>query len=232
VAPSPRRQRPTLPVPPPEIARSAAGHVAALNKLLSTPGFGCQAVNLGTGKGTTVLEMVRTFEEATGAKVAYKVRAWGLVCSQPGRGALRNPSRALGARSAAIRRAAARPPLTAAPAGPPATPPNALIPPSSFPLAATPQLVDRRAGDAPAVWAGTELAEKMLGWRAERTLFDMCKSLWAWAQKNPQGYDTPGPDAPPAKPAAAAAAAPAPRGAGEARADAGAQTEPVAAAAE
>jgi hypothetical protein len=62
----------------------AEGHVAALDKLLKSPGFGCQAVNLGTGKGTTVLEMVASFEKASGAKVPYKVR-FGLVWGGGGR---------------------------------------------------------------------------------------------------------------------------------------------------
>ncbi len=53
------------------------------------------------------------------------------------------------------------------------------------------QIVDRRAGDAGAVWAGTDLAFEMLGWRATRTLDDMCASLWNWATQFPQGYDTP-----------------------------------------
>jgi UDP-glucose 4-epimerase len=101
----------------------AEGHVAALRKLEATPDFGCQAVNLGTGRGTTVLEMVAAFEKASGAKVAY-------------------------------------------------------------------QIVGRRPGDAPAVWAGTELAEQMLGWKATRDLDDMCASMWNWATKYPHGYET------------------------------------------
>jgi UDP-glucose 4-epimerase len=49
------------------------GHVYAVRKLLDTPNYGCKAVNLGTGKGTSVLEMVNTFQEATGAKVPYQI---------------------------------------------------------------------------------------------------------------------------------------------------------------
>ena len=41
----------------------ALGHVAALNRLLSTPGS--LLVNLGTGRGYSVLEMVAAFEQAT-----------------------------------------------------------------------------------------------------------------------------------------------------------------------
>lgn len=51
--------------------------------------------------------------------------------------------------------------------------------------------MDRRAGDAPAVWAGTELAEQMLGWKATRNLDDMCRDLWHWGTKYPQGFNTP-----------------------------------------
>jgi UDP-glucose 4-epimerase len=35
------------------------------------------------------------------------------------------------------------------------------------------------------------MAEEMLGWKATRNLDDMCASLWHWAQKYPQGYETP-----------------------------------------
>jgi UDP-glucose 4-epimerase len=37
----------------------AEGHVAALNKLEKTPDINCIAYNLGTGTGSTVLEMVK-----------------------------------------------------------------------------------------------------------------------------------------------------------------------------
>ncbi|KAI7989341.1 hypothetical protein LOK49_LG13G01004 [Camellia lanceoleosa] len=43
----------------------ADGHIAALNKL-SDPSIGCEVYNLGTGKGTSVLEMVTAFENASG----------------------------------------------------------------------------------------------------------------------------------------------------------------------
>ncbi|MEO1745868.1 MAG: UDP-glucose 4-epimerase GalE [Pseudomonadota bacterium] len=48
----------------------AAGHVAAL-KLLNQPQ--CTAINLGTGRGYSVLEMVRAFEEASGRRVPYEI---------------------------------------------------------------------------------------------------------------------------------------------------------------
>ncbi|KAL7159909.1 hypothetical protein ABFS83_01G059300 [Erythranthe nasuta] len=46
----------------------ADGHIAALNKL-SDPSVGCEVYNLGTGKGTSVLEMVAAFEKASGKKI-------------------------------------------------------------------------------------------------------------------------------------------------------------------
>eukprot|EP00882_Tetradesmus_deserticola_P004714 GHRQ01004968.1.p1 GENE.GHRQ01004968.1~~GHRQ01004968.1.p1 ORF type:complete len:351 (+),score=178.18 GHRQ01004968.1:152-1204(+) len=51
----------------------AEGHVAAVKLLLKDAQLGCKAVNLGTGRGTSVLEMIKAFEENTGAKVPYKV---------------------------------------------------------------------------------------------------------------------------------------------------------------
>ena len=51
----------------------ARGHLAALNVLKNTPGV--MAINLGTGRGYSVLEMVRAFEAATGQSVPYRVAA-------------------------------------------------------------------------------------------------------------------------------------------------------------
>lgn len=51
----------------------AVGHVKAIEKLEQKPG--CVAYNLGTGKGYSVLEMVRAFEKASGKPVPYKVVA-------------------------------------------------------------------------------------------------------------------------------------------------------------
>ena len=50
----------------------AKGHVAALNKL-KKEGKGLFIYNLGTGKGYSVLDMVKAFESATGKKVPYKI---------------------------------------------------------------------------------------------------------------------------------------------------------------
>lgn len=100
----------------------AEGHVAALKKIEANSNLGCVPYNLGTGTGTTVLEMVHAFEAASGLKV----------------------------------------PLN---------------------------LTDRRPGDAEAVWAATDTAEKELGWKAIRTVKEMCEDQWKWASQNPDGYD-------------------------------------------
>ncbi|PEJ09113.1 UDP-glucose 4-epimerase GalE [Bacillus wiedmannii] len=49
----------------------AKGHVKALEKVLETKGI--EAYNLGTGKGYSVLEMIKAFEEVSGRKIPYKV---------------------------------------------------------------------------------------------------------------------------------------------------------------
>lgn len=46
----------------------ADGHIAAVRKL-EDPKIGCEVYNLGTGKGTSVLEMVAAFEKASGKKI-------------------------------------------------------------------------------------------------------------------------------------------------------------------
>lgn len=73
-------------------------------------------VNLGTGKGTTVLELIKAFESAT--------------------------KRAI--------------PVNIAP---------------------------RRAGDVPSYYADPARAEALFGWKAQRTLEDMCRDAWRWQAK-------------------------------------------------
>ena len=50
----------------------AKGHVLALKKLEQNPGL--VIYNLGTGKGTSVLEMIHDYEEATGVKIPYVIK--------------------------------------------------------------------------------------------------------------------------------------------------------------
>lgn len=49
----------------------AMGHLKALGQL--KPGSGVQTFNLGTGKGTSVLQMLQAFEKACGKKLAYEI---------------------------------------------------------------------------------------------------------------------------------------------------------------
>ncbi len=51
----------------------AEGHAAALAFLSRTTGW--HAINLGTGKGYSVLEMIQAFEKASGQQVPYKIVA-------------------------------------------------------------------------------------------------------------------------------------------------------------
>jgi UDP-glucose 4-epimerase len=51
----------------------AIGHVKTLGKLATSPGL--LTYNLGTGRGNSVLEMVRAFEQACGKPIPYKIVA-------------------------------------------------------------------------------------------------------------------------------------------------------------
>ncbi|KAL6280300.1 hypothetical protein ACE6H2_017181 [Prunus campanulata] len=101
----------------------ADGHIAALQKLFTTENLGCVAYNLGTGQGTSVLQMVAGFEKASGKKIPIK-------------------------------------------------------------------LCPRRPGDATAVYASTEKAERELGWKAKYGIEEMCRDQWKWAVNNPRGYQS------------------------------------------
>ena len=94
----------------------AEGHVAALEKLKA----GVHIYNLGTGKGTSVLELIKTFEEVNGLDLKY-------------------------------------------------------------------DLVERRPGDIAECYADPAKAERELGWRAGRTVADMCRDAWRFEQKH-HGY--------------------------------------------
>lgn len=49
----------------------AEGHVAALRLLARSKGY--QAINLGTGRGTSVIEMIRAFERASGRAIPHVI---------------------------------------------------------------------------------------------------------------------------------------------------------------
>lgn len=97
----------------------AKGHLAALAALEREGGL--LTVNLGTGRGYSVLDMVRAFEAASGRKIAYRI-------------------------------------------------------------------APRRAGDVAQCYADPTLAQRLLGWQAEKDLADMCADAWRWQKKNPQGF--------------------------------------------
>ncbi len=97
-----------------------AGHLAALDQLGRTDAA-VSTWNLGTGVGTSVLEVVHAFERAIGRELPYEI-------------------------------------------------------------------VERRAGDLPAAFADPSLANHELGWRAQRTIDDMCADAWRWQSQNPDGY--------------------------------------------
>lgn len=88
----------------------AKGHVKALEKLEKEK-EGLYIYNLGTGKGYSVLDMVKAFEKATGQKVSYKI-------------------------------------------------------------------APRRAGDIATCYADPKKAFEELGWKAEKTLENMCLDSW------------------------------------------------------
>lgn len=97
----------------------AAGHVAALKTLIERgESF---TVNLGTGRGYSVLDLVRAFEQASGRPVPYR-------------------------------------------------------------------MAPRRPGDVAQCWADPGLALRLLGWRATRSLEEMCADTWRWQSGNPRGY--------------------------------------------
>ncbi len=97
----------------------AVGHVAAVRRLTERPGV--LTVNLGTGRGYSVIEVVKAFEKASGRPVPFEI-------------------------------------------------------------------VARRPGDVAQCYAEPGLAERELGWRAERGIDEMCADAWRWQSSNPEGY--------------------------------------------
>ena len=93
----------------------ARGHVAALR--YSEAHKGCEVFNLGTGRGCSVLQLVRTFERVNGVKIPYEITG-------------------------------------------------------------------RRPGDIAVCYADTHKAESILGWKAEKTIEDMCADAWRWQQSD------------------------------------------------
>ena len=92
----------------------AKGHIKALEKL-ERENSGIYIYNLGTGIGYSVLDMVKSFEKATGKEVKYKI-------------------------------------------------------------------VERRPGDIATCYSNPAKAERELGWKAEKTLEDMCRDSWKFIE--------------------------------------------------
>ena len=97
----------------------AKGHVLAVNKLAENPGL--LILNLGTGHGYSVLDMVKAFEKVTGKPIPYKI-------------------------------------------------------------------LPRRPGDIDECYADPAYAEKVLGFKATKTIDDMVKDAMRWQTMNPAGY--------------------------------------------
>lgn len=47
----------------------------------------------------------------------------------------------------------------------------------------------RRVGDLAECYANADKALKILGWKTEKTLEDMCRDSWKWQKSNPNGYN-------------------------------------------
>lgn len=52
------------------------------------------------------------------------------------------------------------------------------------------RIVARRPGDIATCYADCTKAAKVLGWKAEKTLVDMCRDGWRWQKQNPNGYES------------------------------------------
>lgn len=50
------------------------------------------------------------------------------------------------------------------------------------------EVTGRRPGDVAACYAECSLANKELGWKAEKSLADACADSWRWQSQNPEGY--------------------------------------------
>jgi len=50
------------------------------------------------------------------------------------------------------------------------------------------EFAPRRAGDIAEYYADPAYAQRKFGWRATRTMEDMCRDAWNWQEKNPDGY--------------------------------------------
>ena len=52
------------------------------------------------------------------------------------------------------------------------------------------KIAPRRPGDLATCYAAPAKSQELLGWKAEKTLEDMCRDTWNWQKQNPNGYNT------------------------------------------
>ena len=50
------------------------------------------------------------------------------------------------------------------------------------------KIVERRPGDLATCYADPAKSAEKLGWKAEKTLVDMCRDTWRWQSQNPMGF--------------------------------------------
>jgi UDP-glucose 4-epimerase len=50
------------------------------------------------------------------------------------------------------------------------------------------EIAPRRDGDIAEIYARPDKAQRLLGWRATRTIEDMCADHWRWQSNNPMGF--------------------------------------------
>ena len=50
------------------------------------------------------------------------------------------------------------------------------------------EITDRRPGDIATCYADPAKSAELLGWKAKKSLADMCRDSWNWQKNNPQGY--------------------------------------------
>ena len=50
-------------------------------------------------------------------------------------------------------------------------------------------ITERRPGDIATCYADPAKSAEKLGWKAEKTLADMCRDSWRWQSTNPKGYE-------------------------------------------
>lgn len=50
------------------------------------------------------------------------------------------------------------------------------------------KVAERRPGDIDEFFSDPAKAAAVLGWKAEKTLLDMCRDSWRWQSRNPNGY--------------------------------------------